>query len=74
VSLRVLSADDEQLTLATYQGNMAWSADQWSLSSGRSEVLSVSELARTLVLTGPDGEELRRIRLDLVPGEVVTVR
>jgi hypothetical protein len=69
----VLDGDDRPLMLhyilSGAQRTLSGTGPRMKLSAGRSEVISCSEDARTLVLY-LDGEEVRRVPLRLKVGEV----
>jgi len=72
-SISVLDAEDRHLAVYTIQGRGWSSSTLHHLNGLESHTLAVSEEARTLVLLQGTGE-LRRLPVDLVPGEVTVVR
>ena len=69
----VHDADGRKLDLFAMTGTGAsWTTGR-TLDEGRSEVLQVSEFGVTLVLLDGDGSEVRRVPLQLRPGEVTRV-
>jgi hypothetical protein len=73
IALDVLDGEGRQLDLVSLQGDIGYMSSSWRVVDGRTEEITVSELARTLVLRGKEGE-IRRIPLALTSGELVTVR
>ena len=69
----VLGADGATLSLSVHHGQSSYAMEKIRLEQGRSEAFSVSELAATLVLYAR-GEELRRLPVRLVRGELNTIR
>ena len=65
----LLGDSGEPSMLTTFRGNLGWSSPRTSLASGQSETLTASEAARTLVLY-KDGVEVRRVEIQLEPGDV----
>ena len=78
-SLRFLDVEGSILRLSIVYGDIgggvtrSMSAGQAQLKEGASEVIHVNELAHTLVLY-KDGEEVRRVPIKLVPGEIQVLR
>ena len=68
-----MGADGESINLLIMSGDGVDSMDRFRLFEGRSEVLSAPESVTTLVLF-KDGEEVRRIPVNLVPGDVNVIR
>lgn len=69
----LLDAQGQKLDLTLEHGEHAYVMDEIALEAGRSESFSVCELATTLVLYAK-GEEVRRVSVELVPGELNTIR
>jgi len=69
----LLDAGGDKLVLSVQHGQSAFALQEIRLEHGRTESFSVSETARTLVLYA-QGAELRRVRLELVRGELNTIR
>ncbi len=72
-SFSILDEGGELVEIWFHHGTRAWRRERAELVEDRSEVVSVSELARTLVLYLED-EEVSRQPLRLVPGELTIVR
>ncbi len=70
---RLLDAAGEPLQALHQQANIMWGQERIDLVEGRSQAVRVEEFARELLLY-KDGEELRRVPVELVPGELNTVR
>jgi hypothetical protein len=68
----VLDAQGQRLTIRQFMHQGYITRDHWPLSDGRSQVLTVSYRARTVVLRH-DGKELGRRDLTLWPGSVTEV-
>jgi hypothetical protein len=72
--LRVLDAEGRALGMGTSLGAGGWfGSHHWRLTRGRSEPITVPELAVTLVFTR-GGAEHSRVPLRIVPGELTVVR
>ena len=69
----VLTGAGEQLDLVLWEGPRASIRQSRTIQDGRSDILSVSDAGRTLVLRRA-GEEIQRLPVALVPGEVTVVR
>jgi hypothetical protein len=70
---RVVDAQGRSLDLLVITGNSVNAYTAMELNDGRSEVVSTSSQARTLLLFKQD-QEVGRVPLDLLPGEVNRVR
>lgn len=70
----ILSESGEQLTLSRFDAIENWMWADWELRNGRTTVLSAPPETAAVVLKSGNGEELKRIPVTLVPGEVVVVR
>jgi hypothetical protein len=62
-----------KIGMTTFSGGMSWGTDVGTLTAGSSEVVAVEETARTLVLLS-GGKEVRRVALDLKPGQVNVIK
>jgi hypothetical protein len=71
--LRVLDAQGKTVMINVFEGSSKMSTDAMALTDGRSKVMVVGEDARTLVLSKA-GEEVSRVPLKLVQGEMNLVR
>ncbi len=71
--IAVLDQESERLELSIYHGRSAYGMQELRLHEGRTEPFSVSELATTLVLYRGNSE-VRRVPLELVRGELNTIR
>jgi hypothetical protein len=72
-SLRIDDANGEALDLSIQLGALTFGSTAVHLGGGVSDVIVTDERARTLVLHA-GGEEVARVPLRLVPGEVNEVR
>lgn len=72
-ALQVLDADGNRLTLTVEAGLSALVSGGMTLAGGRSEVIVTDERAATIVLRR-QRQEVRRIPVRLVPGEVQVLR
>ena len=72
-SFSILDEGGELVEIWFHHGTRAWRRERAELVEDRSEVVSVSELARTFVLYLED-EEVSRQPLRLVPGELTILR
>ncbi len=70
---RVLAEDGRALDLVRWEGSTAGINQTRKIEAGRSDIVSVSEEGRTVVLS-KGAEEVQRIAVRLVPGEVTVVR
>jgi hypothetical protein len=70
---RLLDANGKELACTVMHGDKAISSTSVELSTGRSEVFTVSEDARTFVLNHFN-DELSRREIHLVPGEINLLR
>ena len=71
--MKILDGRGETLPLVSFRSDRRQVREQVSLWSGRSEVLSVTDNAATLVLL-KDGQDVRRIPLHLQPGQLNEIR
>lgn len=71
--MKILDGHGETLPLVSFRSDRRQAREQVSLWSGRSEVLSVTDNAATLVLL-KDGQDVRRIPLQLQPGRLNEIR
>jgi protocatechuate 3,4-dioxygenase beta subunit len=71
--LAVLDEQGETLYLSVHHGRSSYAMREIPLHEGRTEPFSVSETATTLVLYA-QGAEVRRVALELVRGELNTIR
>ncbi len=69
----VVDAEGKPVVLTLIQGNGWGPRPRVSSSAALSEVLAVSQAAKTLILE-QEGSEVQRVPLELVPGEVTLVR
>jgi RNA polymerase sigma-70 factor (ECF subfamily) len=69
----VLDGEGKKLTLNRWRGPTSSSGQNVPVVDGRSDVVSTTEAARTVVLTKA-GQEVSRIPITPVPGEVVVAR
>jgi hypothetical protein len=69
----VLAEDGKKLDLVLWEGPRASIGQSRRIQEGRSDILAVSDASRTLVLK-KDGNEVQRIAVRLVPGELTVVR
>ncbi len=72
-SFVVLDETGEKVQALEYQGPMAMVDDPVPIELGRSPVVAVTEDARTVVLS-KDQNEIQRLPVRLVPGELTVVR
>ncbi|MCZ6597548.1 MAG: hypothetical protein O7B99_07915 [Planctomycetota bacterium] len=72
-AFRVLDGEGEVLELVATSAAGVWFPEQAGIAGERSDVMGVSEEARTLVLLR-EGAEVLRISVRAVPGELVVVR
>jgi hypothetical protein len=70
---RVLDGEDQLLHALQFRGSEATMLDRLTLVEGKSEVVRVSDTARTLVLYQGE-EEVERVPIRLDPGQRTTVR
>jgi len=68
-AIAVLDADDERLPINVFHGDGRRTTQTLELTDGRSVVFAVPETATRLVLL-KEGEPMRTVRLQLVPGQV----
>jgi hypothetical protein len=69
----LLDADGKTLELSVHHGNSSYAMSEITASDGSTEPFAVAETARTLVLYSK-GVEVRRIAIELVRGELNTLR
>jgi hypothetical protein len=72
-SARVLDGEDQRLQVLQFRGSEGTMLDRLYLVEGKSEVVRVSDTARTLVLYQGE-EEVERVPIRLDPGQRTTVR
>ena len=65
----LLDVEGSPLMVGVYHGDFAFSNERGQLSQGRSEIVSVGEDARTVVLYS-GGQEVERVPIELVPEDV----
>ncbi|GEM_PF-1248453 len=71
--MKILDGQGVTLPLVSFRSDRRQAREAVSLWSGRSEVLSVTDNAATLVLL-KDGQDIRRIPLQLQPGRLNEIR
>ncbi|HEU4419108.1 MAG TPA: sigma-70 family RNA polymerase sigma factor, partial [Planctomycetota bacterium] len=71
-SFRVLDGDGREVRINEITPNGSYSTNSWKLDDGRSAVISVSEVAATIVFDG-EKAEVGRLPLRLVPGDVAVI-
>ncbi len=69
----VLDAQGEELVISEFLGNGRREMQRFPIQDGRTNTLGVGDEGKTLVLF-KGGEEVRRVPLQLVPGERVVLR
>jgi hypothetical protein len=72
-SFAVFDEEDERIDVMVFRQGSTNAYTSMNIVEGRSQVVSVSSRAATLVLI-KDGQPVERIPLDLVPGEVNLIR
>lgn len=65
----LLDAQGSALMIGVFHGDFAYSSERGTLSQGRSEIVSVGEDARTIVLYS-GGQEIERVPVELSPLDV----
>jgi hypothetical protein len=70
---RVLDERGKALSIHVFSGGETWATDFEKLTAGQSPMVAVEETAKTLVLF-KGNEEVRRVSLDLKPGEPNVLR
>ncbi len=72
-SFELLDASGRRLQIVSYEGNIARGCMRWGLNGRTTGALTALEAARTIVFLTEE-QEIARMPIDLVPGEIRVVR